>query len=108
MLADSLPAQAFGYFLTSATQGNVANPAGSQGVLCLGGAIGRFVGPGQILNSGASSQFRLRHDLTNHPTPSGLIQVQAGETWNFQAWYRDVVGGGATSNFSDGLSLTFF
>jgi hypothetical protein len=31
--------------------------------------------------------------------------VAAGETWNFQLWYRDPNGGGA--NFSDGLSSTF-
>ncbi len=108
LLADALPAQSFGYFLTSANQIIVANPGGSQGVLCVGGAIGRFVGAGQIQNAGASSQFRLRHDLTNHPTPTGAIQVQAGETWNFQAWYRDMVGGVATSNFSDAVSVPFF
>ena len=37
----------------------------------------------------------------------GLVAVQPGETWSFQAWYRDTVGGSATSNFSDGLEITF-
>jgi hypothetical protein len=30
----------------------------------------------------------------------------AGETWNFELWYRDN-NPGPTSNFSDGLTITF-
>jgi len=103
----SLPLNAFGFFLTSRTQGIVNQPGGSQGVLCLGGQIGRYVGPGQIRNSGATGSFNLALDLTQTPTPTGPVAVVAGETWNFQAWYRDAVGGSATSNFTDGLSVTF-
>jgi hypothetical protein len=105
--ASSLPNNSFGFFLTSTTQGAIANPGGSQGVLCLGGAIGRYVGMGQIKNSGATGAISLAIDLTAHPTPTGLVQVTAGQTWNFTAWYRDVVGGTATSNFADGLSIDF-
>jgi hypothetical protein len=35
--ATDLPSGRFGYFLTSQTQGFLANPGGSQGNLCLGG-----------------------------------------------------------------------
>jgi hypothetical protein len=36
------------------------------------------------------------------------VAVNVGDTWNFQAWYRDSDGmGGATSNFTDGLSIDF-
>jgi hypothetical protein len=35
------------------------------------------------------------------------VQVLAGQTWNFQCWFRDAVGGVATSNFTDGLSILF-
>ena len=31
----------------------------------------------------------------------------AGQTLNFQAWYRDSVGGTATSNFTDGYEVVF-
>ena len=85
----------------------MANPGGSDGNLCLGGSIGRYVGPGQIVNSGATGSFTLPLDLTQTPTPTGLVAIAAGETWNFQAWHRDAVGGFATSNFTDGLAVQF-
>lgn len=105
--ASSLPLHSFGIFLTSRTQGSVAQPGGSQGILCLGGAIGRYVGPGQIQNTGNAGAFHLPLDLTRTPTPTALIRVAVGETWNFQAWHRDAVGGTATSNFTDGVAITF-
>ena len=40
------------------------------------------------------------------PTPTGLVQVAAGETWNFQAWYRDA-NPGPTSNFTPSVSVLF-
>ena len=40
------------------------------------------------------------------PTPVGAQAVLPGDTWHFQCWYRDA-NPGVTSNFSDGLSITF-
>jgi hypothetical protein len=105
--ATALPMSSFGFFLTSRMTGLVANPAGSQGNLCLGGAIGRYVGPGQIQNSGAAGSFGLVLSLPNTPTPTGLVAISGGQTWHYQAWYRDSVGGMATSNFTDGYSIVF-
>ncbi|MEZ6018013.1 MAG: hypothetical protein R3F49_23110 [Planctomycetota bacterium] len=105
--ARSLPNNSFGFFLTSRTQGMVANPGGSQGNLCLSGAIGRYVGAGQIKNSGAVGQFSLLLDLAQTPTPTGLVSIAVGETWHFQAWYRDAINGMATSNFTNGLQVLF-
>jgi len=107
LVAASLPSNSFGFYLTSQVQGFIQNPGGSQGNLCLSGSIGRYVGPGQILNSGAGGTFTLGIDLTQMPTPTGLVAAQAGETWNFTTWYRDAVGGSATSNFTDGVEVTF-
>ncbi|MEM1453080.1 MAG: hypothetical protein AAF957_14230 [Planctomycetota bacterium] len=107
LTASSLPNQSFGFFLTSQVQGMTVNPGGSQGVLCLGGAIGRYVGAGQIQNTGVTGQFSLVLDLTQTPTPTGFVTIQPGETWNFQGWHRDSVGGMATSNFTNGRSITF-
>ncbi|MEZ6015519.1 MAG: hypothetical protein R3F49_10420 [Planctomycetota bacterium] len=104
---EDLPNNSFGFFLTSRTQGAVGQPGGSQGVLCLSGSIGRYVGPGQIKNTGTTGAFDLALNLTQTPTPTGLVSVLAGDTWNFQAWYRDSVGGVATSNFTNGLSVLF-
>ena len=105
--ASALPNNSFGFFLTSQTQGSVSNPGGSQGDLCLGGAIGRYVGTGQIQNAGSTGDIALAIDNTQVPQPTGLVAVSAGETWSFQAWYRDAIGGSATSNFTDGYEITF-
>ncbi len=105
--ASQLPNNAFGYFITSATQANTPNPGGSLGVLCLGGSIGRYTGPGQIQNTGATGAFDLLLDLTQTPTPTGFVSVTVGQTRNFQAWHRDSVGGVAVSNFTNGLAVTF-
>ncbi|QDV05238.1 hypothetical protein Poly30_07340 [Planctomycetes bacterium Poly30] len=107
LIADSLPNFSFGFFITSRTQGFIANPGGSSGNLCLSGAIGRYVGPGQIQNSGANGSISLAIDLTRQPTPNGLISVLPGDSWSFQLWHRDSVGGSTTSNFTNGLELTF-
>ena len=88
-------------------QNFVMNPAGSAGNLCLGGAIGRYVGPGQVQGSGAQGQISLTLDLTALPQPNGLVAAQIGESWSWQTWFRDSSMGAATSNFSDGLEVVF-
>ncbi len=105
--AEQLPSNEFGFFLTSASQGFVQGPGGSQGNLCLGGSIGRFNAPGQILNTGPMGAMELKIDLDQIPTPNGMTSVLAGETWNFQAWTRDTVAGASTSNLTEGLELSF-
>jgi len=100
-----LPLNTTAFFLTSRAPGFITQPGGSQGTLCLNGAIGRFVAPGQVQNSGAAGAVQLTVDLAALPQPSGSVSGQVGETWHFQAWYRDSVGGAATSNFSDGLAV---
>ncbi|QDV06957.1 hypothetical protein Poly30_24750 [Planctomycetes bacterium Poly30] len=107
LLADSLPQLAFCFFITSQAQGFVMNPGGSSGNLCLSGAVGRYVGSGQIQNSGLGGMISLPLDLTATPTPTGFVSVMASETWSFQAWYRDSSPSGPTSNFTDGYSVTF-
>ncbi|MEZ6015700.1 MAG: hypothetical protein R3F49_11335 [Planctomycetota bacterium] len=104
--AHSLPLNAFAFFITSQTQGNTPMAGGSTGTICLAGAVGRGVG-NSIVSSGATGVVSVLADLTAMPQPTGSVAVMAGETWNFQCWYRDAVGGSATSNFSDGLSVTF-
>ena len=103
LVASQLPPQQSGYFLASATQGFVPFPPGSQGNLCLRGAVGRF--REQVRNSGTEGSFAIDLDLAAFPPPLPAI-VQPGDTWNFQAWFRDM-NPGATSNFTDGVSVTF-
>ena len=90
--------------MNSDTQGFIPFPGGSQGNLCLGGFIGRHTK--QLGNSGSSGVLSIAVDLANLPRPSGPYQVLTGETWNFTCWFRDK-NPTATSNFSDGISITF-
>ncbi|MEZ6016868.1 MAG: hypothetical protein R3F49_17245 [Planctomycetota bacterium] len=105
LVATGLPAHSAGLFMTSLTQGFASHPAGSQGDLCLGGAIGRFVGPGEVQGSGTLGAMRLSVDPATLPSPTGPVPVMAGSTWNFQAWYRDA-NPATTSNFTDAVALT--
>lgn len=89
LYAGHLPAASFGYFLCSRAAGAPVAPPASQGYLCLGGAIGRFVGPGQILQPGPNGYAALQVDLTALPTPTGPVSAMPGERWHFQFWYRD-------------------
>ncbi len=104
LTAGSLPANSFGYFLNSQTQDHVVNAGGSQGTLCLGGTVGRH--NVSVLNSGAVGTYALALNLTALPQPTATVAVMAGETWNFQSWYRDA-NPGVTSNFTDAVSVTF-
>ena len=101
-----LPPGVFGMFLAAQSDGFVPNPGGSAGNLCLGGSIGRQTGPGQILGSGMAGEFSLALDLTSVTMPTGSTAVASGETWWFQAWYRDGVSS-AGSNFSDAVRVRF-
>ena len=62
LVATSLPPTAFGFFITSTTQDFVENPGSSAGNLCLGGLIGRYIGPGQTQQADASGAFSLQLD----------------------------------------------
>ncbi len=104
LIARNLPSLEFGFFLTSLTQGFVANPGGSQGNLCLAGDLGRYNMP--VLQSNASGILAQAIDLTMTPTGAGPTSILAGETWNFQAWHRDL-NPGPVSNLTDGLSILF-
>lgn len=104
--ASGLPSNQFGIFLASTIQAFLPGTNGtSNGNLCLGGSIGRFNRPGEILSTGSTGEFSLLMDLNQFPQGSGVVAVMPGETWNFQAWHRSAVGLG--SNFSDGLTVSF-
>ena len=102
--ASQMPTFEFGYFLMANSQGFIPNVGGSAGNLCLGTPIYRFVKPptGTILSSGPGGTFSFAPNLLN--LPQGVV-FQVGETWDFQAWFRD--GAGSTSNFTDGIAVLF-
>ncbi|MCP3914068.1 MAG: hypothetical protein GY711_00755 [bacterium] len=103
LTARNLPPHQFGYLLTSQSEGFIANPGGSQGNLCLGGTIARFVG--NVQNSGAAGWFQFDVDLTQIPM-SPPVAVMPGQTWHYQGWFRDAIPQ-ATSNFTDGIQIVW-
>lgn len=104
LFVDQIPAQSTTLFLTSQFQQVLANPAGSQGTICLANPIGRFVGPGEVRTSTATGTTSLQLDLTAIPTPLGGVGAMTGEQWHFQAWYRDS-NPALTSNFTGAVSV---
>lgn len=48
----------------------------------------------------------LRLDRADFFTPTGSTAVLTGETWRFQAWYRDA-NPASTTNFSGSVAVTW-
>ncbi|MCP3915191.1 MAG: hypothetical protein GY711_06530 [bacterium] len=87
--------------LVSRGTGFIPFAGGSDGHFCLGFVYGRFVA--QAGNSGSTGVLSIPIDLTALPT-TPISTVLPGETWNFQAWFRDA---GGSSNFTNRLSIGF-
>ena len=102
--ATNLPPAAFGFFIVSQAQDVVSMPGGSQGVLCLGGPVGRLLGTIGMANG--AGELAGSVDLQVIPTATAFVSVMPGETWNFQLWHRDA-NPTATSNFTEAIEVTF-
>jgi hypothetical protein len=74
------------------------------GYRCVGaGSTGVFRLPVVFTDSAGDAQQGLDFSV-----PGALADnIQAGELWNFQFWFRDPMAGGATFNLSDALEITF-
>lgn len=103
LFAHYVPASSFGYFLMSRGQAFVQGFGGSQGNLCLGGGPTIYRFSLFVLQSPSVGTVAL--DVPWNLLPSGAL-IQAGETWNFQFWFRDA-NPGVTSNTSDAVSIAF-
>ena len=100
-----LPTNQFGLFATSLGNGTTNNPGGSAGNLCLSGAIGRY--SNQVASSGSGGILNLNINPQALVQPTGTVSALAGQTWYFQCWTRDFQGGSPTSNFSNGVAVSF-
>ena len=98
LVASDAAQNQFGLFFYGDTQ---VQTALGNGFLCVGGSIVRF--PAGLTDGLGSATFQ----VDNQNLPAGTPALVAGETQNFQFWFRDAPGGGAGFNFSDGLSVTF-
>lgn len=81
-------------------QGSVL-PASSVGPLCIAGSLVVRV-PASLQD--ASAFGTIYHALGTLSVPV-VGAFQAGETWNFQAWYRDDVTG--KGNLTDAVEVDF-
>jgi photosystem II stability/assembly factor-like uncharacterized protein len=104
--ATQLPTNKLGLYFMGPAQAQVVYGNGLRVVA--GGASGlkRFA-PG---NSGATGEIDLGPGVVaySHAHFSASSQIQPGQTWNFQCFYRDPSGPcGATSNTTNGFAVTF-
>lgn len=92
-----------GLFFYSSAQANGGNgvPFGN-GLRCIGGGGAALIRLPVVVASGNVMSYAV--DMNNLPSNG---QITPGSTWNFQAWFRDPMGGGAAFNLSDGLEIQF-
>ncbi|MEZ6021621.1 MAG: hypothetical protein R3F17_16480 [Planctomycetota bacterium] len=113
------PVGQFGYVLVGTGVQDPGVPVGS-GHLCLasgvGNQIGRynllgpmnslglFDGQGVLQNLVGNSHTGSGFDVPSSLPLTGSPAITQGQTWHFQAWFREAAG---ASNFTNGLSVTF-
>ncbi len=99
------PSGEFAAFLVGRST-QISTLPGSAGLLCLGAPFGIFRGPGQIRQTDPGGSVLAPIDLTRIPAGPGFHAVQGGETWIFQALFRDTTPLGG-SNLSPAVAVTF-
>ncbi|MCP5022141.1 MAG: hypothetical protein GY930_10225 [bacterium] len=70
-------------------------------------SIGGFDASGTMINASGTSTTGLGFDAPDTIPNTVPFIIMAGDTWNFQCWYRDTPSGAGSSKFSNGLSATF-
>jgi len=106
--AVDLPPGATTLFLTGRRAAALPGAGGALGTLCLGGTLGRFVAPGQVLTANAGGAAGQDVDPLALPSGGQLLPVAVGDVWAFQAWYRDVdAAGNPVSRLTDAVLATF-
>jgi hypothetical protein len=101
LTAFGLPVGELCLFVTSQNQGLIVNPGNHTGNLCVvRPGFARFAR--HVVTSDASGLGSMT--LTPWRIPTSPSQsILAGQTWNFQAWYRD----GSDCNLTDAASVDF-
>lgn len=100
--ASVLPPNALSLLLVGSTAAFIHFPGGSQGTLCLGGQIGRFMALAG--SSGPAGHYARAIDLSVLPLAGGTGAAIPGTTLRFQCWFRDA-NPAPTSNFTEALEL---
>jgi hypothetical protein len=102
LTASDLPTFQFGMFFYGAEEWFPA--VMGDGLLCVAPPLYRIR---TALSTGPSGTVALLLDYGTKPLSSGKGAVTAFSSWRFQLWYRDPFSGGAGSNTTDGLLVTF-
>lgn len=94
-----LPINSFGFLVMS--RGTIPGVIISAGQFCLDPTTLLRFQQGPVNSGGLGS--------VSFPFPWQIapVTILVGETWHFQYWHRDVLGGLVGANFSRGLSLLF-
>ncbi|MBL4771304.1 MAG: hypothetical protein JKY61_09210 [Planctomycetes bacterium] len=120
-VTNGVPGQ-LAYFLVG-NEGTLGIPI-SNGLFCLAGtptaqfyrynvggtpmnSIGGFDATGTMINAVGTSTTGFGFDVPNTIPTSVPTAIMAGDTWHFQAWYRDTPAGMGQSNFTNGLRVVF-
>ncbi len=98
------PPQNYAMLLVGTQPAQVPMAGGSTGTLCLGGTLGRFNNDLSFANPDGFVSFSV--DPSQLPLGTGTMPALSGQTYHWQIWHRDQMPG-ATSNFSNGFSMTF-
>lgn len=99
LLASDCPPGQIGLFFYGSQQAFL--PLGS-GIRCVGGQLFRLSPASAIDASGNATRT-----LDTGALPNVNGQISAGQTWNFQFWFRDPGDGSGEVNQTDGLEVTF-
>ena len=104
LLAQSAVPNQFGLFYYGPVQTQVSF---GHGFRCVGsGLLGTFrLSPAVQCDAFGDAQRTL--DWSGPPVGSGAGEIRAGETWNFQFWYRDPAAGSPGFNLTAALSVKF-
>jgi hypothetical protein len=70
-------------------------------------SIGGFDPTGTWINAVGTSTTGFGFDVPSTIPDTIPVVIMAGDTWHFQGWYRDTAAAAGSSNFSNGLSVTF-
>ena len=103
LVLEGAPIGSAGMFLVSAAAAGGVVPPGAQGPICLGNPLGRI--GASVGAVGVDGILAHEVDLLGLPFVPN-IAVAPGETWHFQAWYRDS-NPGPTTNLSDAIAVLF-
>lgn len=105
LLMGNLPLAQAGYVIAGPNPDMIVNAGGSLGTLCIGSPHGRLTA--QVTASANNGTASVVVDTSAIPT-NPVQPILAGEVWNFQFWYRDVLmNGQTTSNFTDAIAILF-